>query len=81
MFTVMEQPVAKSYGDGKFELVTHESVELIEHDPLFRRSAHVGVGVKVGGYSDGVGVGVGVGAVGASVVAVGVRHSFQPCLA
>ena len=53
VFTVMEQEVAKSYGDGKFELVTHESVEFTEHDPLFRRSAHVGVGI-----------GVGVGAVG-----------------
>ena len=60
---MMEQAVAKSYGDGKFELVTHKSVKFTEHDPLFRLSAHVGVGVGVGGYSVGVGVGVGVAAV------------------
>ena len=35
----MEQPVATSYGDGKFELVTHASTEFREHDPLFRLSA------------------------------------------
>ena len=41
VFTVMEQPVATSYGDGKFELVTHKSAEFMEH-------AHVGVSGGVG---------------------------------
>ena len=48
VFTVMEQPVSKSYGDGKFELVTHKSAEFTEHDPLFRLSAGGVGGVGAG---------------------------------
>ena len=66
----MEQPVATSYGDGKFELVTHKSAEFTEHDPLSRLSAGGGVGGGVG-----VSVGVAVGGVGVGAV----WHSFQPC--
>ena len=70
----MEQLTSTSYGNGKFELVTHKFAEFgpatTGHDPLLRLSAPVGaavVGAVVVGAVDGAVV-VGAAVVGAAVV-------------